>query len=766
MSASADGSPPREYLELAVLGLRSLPGCWVVFFDADLRFLLAAGGGLARAGFDPAAIEGRLLSEVVPPERARFWEPYYRGALRGESFSFDIDGIDGERAYEVHVGPWTTSAGERLGGISFGRDITDRRQVERGNAEFAAILAAADAAIVGTDLAGTITSWNPGAKEIYGYTAAEVIGRPVTLLLPEDRQHHVAEALSRASSGEQVEFDEAVHQRKDGTPVELWITVSPVRGSDGTVIALCSIARDITKRKQAERQRELALQELNEAQRLARLGSWRRDFTTGEATWSPQLYEIFDRDPADGPAYGDALLAHVHPDDRDRVRTAVSTRWEDAAGFDVEYRIRTNDGAERIVHSRGRPDPRRPGAYFGTTQDVTVERTAEEARVELLRASARAEAANRAKSEFLARMSHELRTPLNSVIGFAQLLELDELTGAQTEYVDYIQRSGRHLLQLINEVLDIASIESGRLAISPEAVELPDLVREAITLVMPLAGERDVTIDLNANGLDGDNHVLADRNRLKQVMLNLLSNAIKYNRREGRVAVSLDCADGGRIRVAVADTGIGIRHEHLGDLFEPFERLGAEQIGIEGTGLGLALSKGLIEAMGGTISATSDPGRGTTFVIELTAAEHPRRQDRTGDTGELAVEPRLQHPRRWRVLYIEDNLSNLALIERILSRHTGVELISAMQGSLGLELARKHHPDLVVLDLHLPDMSGIEVLKRLYARDDQTPIIVVTADATRGQSDAVRRLGATEYLTKPLDVRGFLDAISAHLPPR
>jgi PAS domain S-box-containing protein len=765
MSASADG-PTSEYLELALLGLRSLPDCWVVFFDADLRFLLAAGGGLARAGFDDGAIEGRLLTEVQPPERAQFWEPYYRQALRGETVNFDIDGVHGERTYEVHVGPWTTSAGESLGGISFGRDITDRRKIERGNAEFAAILAAADAAIVGTDLAGTITSWNRGAEEIYGYTAAEVIGRSVTLLLPESRAHYVAQAIAQASAGEQVEFDEAVHQRKDGTPVELWITVSPVKDSDGTVIALGSIARDLTRRKRAERQRELALQELNEAQRLARIGSWRRDVTTGEVTWSPQLYEIFERDPAEGPAYGEALLPYVHPDDRERVRTAASSQREGIHEFDLEFRIVTASGAERIVHSRGRPDPRRPGSYFGTTQDVTVERTAEEARVELLRASARAEAANRAKSEFLARMSHELRTPLNSVIGFAQLLELDALSDGQMEYVEYIQRSGRHLLQLINEVLDIASIESGRLAISPEAVQLPDLVRETITLVMPLAGERDITIDLNAPGLNGDGHVLADRNRLKQVLLNLLSNAIKYNRRAGHVAVSLNSADGDRIRVAVADTGIGIRPEHLADLFEPFERLGAEQIGIEGTGLGLALSKGLVEAMGGTITVTSEPGNGTTFLLELAAAEHPRNQDRAGEAGELAIEPRLQHPRRWRVLYIEDNLSNLALIERILSRHTGVELISAMQGSLGLELARKHHPDLIVLDLHLPDMSGMEVLKRLHAHREETPVVVVTADATRGQSEAVRRLGATEYLTKPLDVRGFLDAISAHLPPR
>ncbi len=766
MSTSEDGTPTRAYLELALLGLRTLPGCWVVFFDADLRYRLAAGGGLEQAGFDAVAVEGRLLSEVLPAERARFWEPYYRGALRGESFVFDIEGLHGERSYEVHVAPWRTSAGESIGGISFGRDITDRRHIERRNAELAAIVDATDAAIVGTDLAGTITSWNHGATEIYGYTADEAVGQPMTLLLTPDHRHEAAATIARAGRGEQVHFDETVHQRKNGTRVELWVTVSPVRDTDGTVIALGSIARDLTKRKRAERQRELARQELEEAQRLARIGSWRRDVATGEVTWSRQLYEIFDRDPADGPAFGDALLAYVDPDEREAVRAAASSQRDGVPEFDIEFRIRTGRGAERIVHSRGRPDPRRPGSYFGTTQDVTEQRAAEAARLEALQVSARAEAANRAKSEFLARMSHELRTPLNSVIGFAQLLELDELTDGQSEYVEYIQRSGRHLLQLINEVLDIASIESGGLAISSEPVELADLVRETITLVMPLAAERDIIVDLDASGLDGDGHVLADRNRLKQVLLNLLSNAIKYNNKGGRVTVSLDCEDSERIHIAITDTGIGISHEHLPDLFEPFERLGADQIGIEGTGLGLALSKGLIEAMGGGITVTSKPGEGTTFLLELAAAEHPQHQDRAGDAGELALEPRLQRPRRLRILYVEDNLSNLALIERILRRHTGVELISAMQGSIGLELARKHHPDLVVLDLHLPDMSGLEVLKRLRAHNERTPVIVVTADATKGQSEAVRRCGASEYLTKPLDVRGFLGAISEHLPPR
>ena len=753
---------PREYLELALSGLQSLPDAWIVFFDHDLRYVLAAGGGLARAGFDAAAIEGRLVSEVLPPDRARLWEPYYRGALDGQSFTFSLLGIKGDRWYEVSTTPWMSASGERMGGLSIGRDITDRKRIEDVNAAFAAVVAATDAAIIGSDLKGVITIWNGGAEGIFGYRADEAIGQPIAMLRPDDNADF-DEAVARARAGENVQVDEAVRRRKDGTSVEVSVTVSPVRNDAGNVTGLGAVASDITRRKEAERERGLALTELEDAQRLARVGSWRRDLTTSKVTWSDQLYEIFGRDREAGPAFGEALLAYVHPEDRERVLNAVAGVPGAPPTFDLEFRIRTGRGDERIVHARGHPDPARPDTYFGTTQDVTDERQAEAERAGLLRASARAEAASRAKSEFLARMSHELRTPLNSILGFGQLLELDDLPDGQREYVEYILRGGRHLLQLINEVLDIASVESGRLSISPEPVALAELVQEAVTLVAPIARERQVTIDFDVSGLDGDDHAFADRNRLKQVLLNLLSNAIKYNRAGGRVAVSFAHADE-RVQIVITDTGIGIRPEQRANLFEPFERLGAEQIGIEGTGLGLALSKGLIEGMGGTIAVESETGLGSTFVVELAAADHPDRQDRTGAGGELAIEPRLQRPRQWRILYVEDNLSNLALVERVLRRHTAVELISAMQGSLGLELASKHHPDLVVLDVHLPDMSGIEVLKHLHAESPDVPVVVVTADATPRQAEALRRLGAAEYLTKPLDVRRFLAAINELLP--
>ena len=253
-------------------------------------------------------------------------------------------------------------------------------------------------------------------------------------------------------------------------------------------------------------------------------------------------------------------------------------------------------------------------------QDVTRLRAVERA---LREQSERAESASRAKSEFLARMSHELRTPLNSIIGFSQLLELEGLDPRQSEHVAYVLKAGGHLLELINEVLELAKIEAGQTTLSPEPVALADTVRDALALVAPLAAEHDVALEINTDGLADDGHVHADRQRLEQVLLNVLSNAIKYNRAGGRVDVSFAVTETGRVRTTIADTGIGIQPDQLAKLFEPFERLGAEPTEIEGTGLGLALSKGLIEAMGGTIEVDSDPGTGTTVTIELAGAQRP-----------------------------------------------------------------------------------------------------------------------------------------------
>jgi signal transduction histidine kinase/ActR/RegA family two-component response regulator len=367
-----------------------------------------------------------------------------------------------------------------------------------------------------------------------------------------------------------------------------------------------------------------------------------------------------------------------------------------------------------------------------------------------------AEAANHSKSVFLSRMSHELRTPLNAVLGFGQILELRDLDADQSEAVQQILKGGRHLLGLINEVLDISQIESGGLAISPEPVLASELVGEAIDLVRPLAAER--TINLTGASTGCNVYVLADRQRAKQILLNLLSNAIKYNRARGSVAI--DCADGesGCLRINVRDTGMGISPDRLDQLFVPFERLGADQTDIPGTGIGLALSQRLAEAMGGRILVDTTVGKGSTFTLELPLVEGPvERYERLDAPAAVAITPDGATPHSV-VLYIEDNLSNVKLVERVLAERPDVEVIAAMQGRLGVELAHEHRPVLILLDLHLPDIGGDVVLQQL--RDDprtaSIPVVIVSADATPGQMKRLTAAGARAFLTKPLDVRGLL----------
>ena len=376
------------------------------------------------------------------------------------------------------------------------------------------------------------------------------------------------------------------------------------------------------------------------------------------------------------------------------------------------------------------------------------------------RAEEAAAAANRAKSDFLSRMSHELRTPLNGIIGFAQLLELDVLKPDQRESVEHILKGGRHLLTLINEVLDIARIEAGKLSISLEPVLAGDVVRSALDLIRPQAAARTIQI-LEPAPLR--RYVTADRQRLQQVLLNLLSNAVKYNRQGGVVRVGCEDGPSGRLRFTVADTGGGIAPEMMDRLFRPFDRLGAEQTAIEGTGLGLALSQRLVEAMGGTLTAKSTVGEGTTFTVELLLADGPSLQEHAASA--VGTHNDAAPNIRGTVLYIEDNLSNLRLLERITARRSGVTLLSAMQGSRGLELARDHRPDLIILDLHLPDMRGADVLARLRAEPTTKaiPVVILSADATSGQMSKMLEQGARAYLTKPLDVRELLALIDETL---
>ena len=463
-------------------------------------------------------------------------------------------------------------------------------------------------------------------------------------------------------------------------------------------------------------------------------------------------------------------LEAVHPDDQKHVMEAIAA-GELPGKYDVEYRVVRPDKSIRWIRDRGFSIQNEEGQYYRTAVIATDITTRKEAEQIVQIAKEQAETANHAKSDFLSRMSHELRTPLNAILGFGQLLEMGRLSESQHSSVSHILSGGQHLLDLINEVLDISRIEAGRMDLSLEPVSLHELVGELLKLVQPLAEERKIRI-INEIDPKANSYVMADRQRLKQVFLNLLSNAIKYNRHLGQVRVEARVvaeADGAREHVVVdiVDNGIGIAQANLDRIFTPFERLGAERSKVEGTGLGLALSKRLLELMNGEIAVRSEQGVGSTFSFKLRTAKDPSTEPELVVAEEIEENLTL-NTGNVTILYIEDNLSNFELMASMFAERGNIKLIEAMQGGIGLELARKHRPDLVLLDLHLPDIDGDEVLQRLRGdeRTKSIPVIIVSADATPHQEKRLKHGGAEAYLTKPFNVRELLRVINQALEKR
>jgi signal transduction histidine kinase/CheY-like chemotaxis protein len=408
---------------------------------------------------------------------------------------------------------------------------------------------------------------------------------------------------------------------------------------------------------------------------------------------------------------------------------------------------------------------------FAAARDVTerklLDQAIEEQNVELKRARAAAEKANLAKSEFLSSMSHELRSPLNAILGFAQLINSDSPppTAAQAASIDQILHAGWYLLELINEILDLAQIESGRLALSSEPTSLAEVMFECQAMIEPQGQKRGIKMEFPQ--FDLPCFVEADRTRLKQVLINLLSNAIKYNQPNGTVVVDADCATStpGRTRVSVKDTGAGLPPDKLTQLFQPFNRLGQERSTEEGTGIGLVMSKRLVELMGGEIGVESTVGSGSVFWFELNRAAAPELV--AGPTESAADSQELvEHEAALRtLLYVEDNPANLTLIEQLIARRPDMRLLSARDGNRGIQLARAHRPQVILMDINLPGISGIEAL-RILREDPLTahiPVVALSANAMPRDIEKGLQAGFFRYLTKPIKVNEFMQTLDVAL---
>ncbi len=455
--------------------------------------------------------------------------------------------------------------------------------------------------------------------------------------------------------------------------------------------------------------------------------------------------------------------ARMSQHDVDRFKQALRDHILEGAPFDIEYQIRAKDGSMRWIRARAEATYNKEGRAIrvsGSNMDVTELKNTQLA---VVQAKVAAEKANQAKSEFLSSMSHELRTPLNAILGYAQLFDYDDnLRKDQKESVAEIHKAGNHLLHLINEVLDLAKIEAGRMTLSLEPVVPERVLNDSLTLLKPLAEENDIELSVQLGEL-GATPIFADFTRLKQALINLGSNAVKYNRKNGKVVIALELAGPDAMRILVRDTGYGIPEAQREQVFEPFNRLNAECGAVEGSGVGLVITKRLVEMMQGKLDYHSVVNTGTQFWVELPLAKE-------GEEGVSArAEAVLSEKRKelavegdFRILYIEDNPANTRLFEKIIDRFEQLSVTTVMEPLLGIYEARTAPPDIIVLDINLPDLDGYEVLEVLKndARTKNIPVVALSANAMSIDVNKGLKAGFIDYLTKPVEVNRLIEVFN------
>ena len=673
--------------------------------------------------------------------------------------------------FDLMVEPLRDAAGLICGVTCAAIDITQRKRAELAREESESrlryALQAVTAGVWEWDIFSGELFWSPENYALYDIDPAQGSLRFedwVSRLHPEDRDR-VNEHMRAVLDGREAEFRTEFRIVMPQGAVRWLLSLGRMeRRRDGQPVRLSGLNLDITARKLAE---VAHLETERNYRALARASSevayqMSADWSSMQPVGGRELVGSSDRPLADWAW----LDQNVPRDEHARIRQAISEAIARKGLFEMEHRVLHPDGSIGWTLSRAVPildENQSVVAWFGAASDITQRKRIE---LDLISATAAAKKANRAKSEFLSSMSHELRTPLNAILGFAQLLEsgTPAPTPTQRRNLEQIIKGGWYLLDLINEILDLALIESGKLAFTQEPISLAEVMLECRAMFKPQARKREINMTFPAFEVPA--YVSADRTRLKQVLINLLSNAIKYNKTQGAVTVEYTLSPPDAIRVSVRDTGEGLAPEKLAQLFQPFNRLGQEAGAEEGTGIGLVMSKQLVELMGGTIGVDSEIGVGSVFWFELKRASAPQaaRQQAARVRAQARAQVSPGTPPRT-VLCVEDNAANLALIEQLMTRRPDLRLLSARDGIKGMELARAHGPQVILLDINLPGISGIEVMKTLQADlfTAHIPIVALSANALPGDIEDGIKSGFFNYITKPFEVTQFMDALDEAL---
>ncbi|MDP1829190.1 MAG: PAS domain S-box protein, partial [Archangium sp.] len=645
-----------------------------------------------------------------------------------------------------------------------------------------------------TDEKGVIQLFNVGAERMLGYAAADVLNT-ITPADISDPQEVIARAKAlsqeletsirpgfealvfKASRGIE-DIYELTYIRKDGSRFPAIVSVTALRDAVGAIIGYLLIGTDNTARKQVEAEQKKLDQRLRDQQFYTR--SLIESNIDALMTTDPSsiITDVNKQMEALTGCTRDELIGAPFKNyftDPERAEAGIKRVLSEKTVTDYELTARARNGRETVVSLNATTfydRDRKLQGVCAVARDVTdrnrLDLALQEKNLELEGARSVAEKANLAKSDFLSSMSHELRSPLNAILGFAQLMESDsahaQAPAGQKESIAQILQAGWHLLKLINEILDLAKVESRQVPLSEEPVSLAEVLTECQGMIDAQAQQRSIQLRFPVFGVPC--FVQADRTRLKQVLINLLSNAVKYNQKRGIVVISCEPGAPGRTRVSIRDTGAGLRPEQVTQLFQAFNRLGQEAGGEEGTGIGLVVAKRLVELMGGTIGVESSVGEGSTFWFELQTVAEPNLAVTPGEAAPVphAIAVRGEARRRT-VLYVEDNPANLKLVEQIVARYPNLHLISAVNGDLGVELARSALPDLILMDINLPGINGFDAMKILRSSPATAHIPVVAVSANAMPLDVERGLkaGFFRYITKPIRVTEFMEAVNIAL---
>ncbi|MGZ8258974.1 MAG: PAS domain-containing protein [Caldimonas sp.] len=693
--------------------------------------------------------------------------------------------VDTETRYRHADGSWRyvlsrrvverDSVGRAIAFVGVALDLTERvehlRQAEELSRRIDAASRAAGVGVWTTRLGPRETDWNAQMFELFDRCepphAPSLERWLVHCVHEDDRQRIRRELGAHFQSGEGPFEIELRALRKDGSV--RWIVLrSDIDRAHTGPRRIVGVAMDVTAHHRALDALREASQRAAIITSHAGIGTWEVD-ADGSERWDAQMFRLRGLAPGEGAPTGAERLALVHPDDVALVLDAAAdAAAETPMSTAYEFRVRLPDGRYRWLASRSAAVLDEFGCQVrrvGVNWDINESKDAELVRQQ----AALAEREFQAKSQFLSRMSHELRTPLNAVLGFTQLLQIDARQSGQAGQLaklEHIRAAGDHLLSLVNDVLDLSGIEAGEIRHSLQPVDLAELVRQSLPLLHSLAAQNGVAIEIGRS----EGTARADPTRLRQVLINLLSNAIKYNRPGGRVSVD-SWEAGGEAMLVVRDTGRGLKPEQIASLFEPFNRFGVESEGIEGTGIGLTIVKSLVDVMAGRIEVSSELGEGTAFRVMLPAAVAPADADtaakpevpQLGSAGVAAPGSRAGGT----ILYIEDNQVNVLLVEELVrSVGEGLEIVSESSGAAGIERAAALRPELVLVDLQLPDFDGYEVLRRLRADPRTRGIPCVALSANAMPEDVQRGLasGFVDYWTKPIDFAVFIAALQRLFP--